>query len=208
MKVIGINGSPHERGCTYTAIELMAKELEKEKIEVEILQIGKKPFQGCTACNACGKMEDPKCIFGNDLVNECIEKMKNADGIILGSPTYYAAIAGTMKCFLDRFFYAGSHVLKHKVGVAVASQRRTGGVEVTQQINNYFNLAHVVIPPSQYWNTIHGNTPDEAMQDLEGVQIMQTLGKNMAWTLKSLKAGSDQVSLPILGNRVWTNFIR
>jgi multimeric flavodoxin WrbA len=207
LKVLAINGSPHKEGCTYTAIRLMADELEKQNIEVEIIHVGTKPIRGCTACNACFKMDDRKCIFDDDIVNECIAKSKEVDGIIIGSPVYYSGIAGGMKSFLDRFFYAGAH-LQYKVGAAVASLRRSGGVDTFHQLNNYLNLAKVVITPSHYWNVIHGSNAAEVMQDKEGVQIMKNLGQNMAWLLKSLDNSKKQIPLPQKEQRVWTNFIR
>jgi len=206
LKVLAINGSPNKDGCTYTAIRLMADELEKQGIEVEIVHVGNKVIRGCTACNACSKMEDKKCIF-DDIVNECIEKSKEIDGIIIGSPVHYSGIAGTMKSFLDRFFYAGKH-LQYKVGSAVASLRRSGGVDTFHQLNNYFNLANVIITPSHYWNVIHGSNAQEVMQDKEGVQIMKTLGQKMAWLMKSIDNSKDEIPLPQIEKRVWTNFIR
>ncbi|HEY5584846.1 MAG TPA: flavodoxin family protein [Ruminiclostridium sp.] len=207
MKVLAINGSPHKDGCTYTAIRLMADELEKQNIEVEIVHVGNKLIRGCTACNACNKMAEKKCIFDDDIVNECVEKCKEVDGIIIGSPVYYSGVAGTMKSFLDRFFYSGAN-LQYKVGAAVVSLRRSGGVDSFHQLNNYFNLANVVITPSHYWNVIHGSNAGDVMQDGEGVQIMQNLGKNMAWLLKSLDSSKNEISLPQKEERVWTNFIR
>ena len=207
MKVLAINGSPHKNGCTYTAIKLIAEQLEKQDIEVEIVHIGDKPIRGCSGCGACSNMKDSKCIFNDDLVNECIEKSKYVDGIIIGSPVHYSGIAGSMKAFLDRFFYAGSH-LKYKVGIGVVSLRRSGAVDTFHQLNNYFNLADIVITPSHYWNAVHGNKPEEVLQDGEGVQIMQTLGKNMAWLLKVIDNSKDMVQKPKKEERIRTNFIR
>lgn len=206
MKVLAINGSPNKEGCTYTAIRIMADELEKQGIEVEIVHVGNKVIRGCTACNACSRMEESKCIF-DDIVNECIEKTKEVDGIIIGSPVHYSGIAGSMKSFLDRFFYAGAH-LQYKVGAAVASLRRSGGVDTFHQLNNYLNLANVVITPSHYWNVIHGSNAQEVMKDEEGVQIMKTLGQKMAWLMKSIDNSKDEIPLPQIDERVWTNFIR
>lgn len=204
MKVLAINGSPHEKGCTFTAISLLAEELKRQKIETEIVSIGTKPLQGCIACGKC--RENALCIF-DDIVNVCIKKMKEADGIIIGSPVYYSGISGQMKSFLDRFFYAGPD-LRFKVGVAVTSLRRSGGVDTFHQLNNFFNLAQVITVPSFYWNVIHGSTPDETLQDLEGVQIMRTLGKNMAWLLKAVSQAKETLPLPEQDTRVFTNFIR
>ena len=204
MKVLAINGSPHEKGCTFTAISLLAEELKRQKIETEIVSIGTKPLQGCIACGKC--RENGLCIF-DDIVNVCIKKMKEADGIIIGSPVYYSGISGQMKSFLDRFFYADPD-LRFKVGVAVTSLRRSGGVDTFHQLNNFFNLAQVITVPSFYWNVIHGSTPDETLQDLEGVQIMRTLGKNMAWLLKAVSQAKETLPLPEQDTRVFTNFIR
>lgn len=206
MKVLAINGSPHKNRCTYTAIKIMAEELEKKGIEVEIIHIGDKPIRGCTGCGACSKIEDKKCIF-DDVVNQCIEKSKSADGIIIGSPVHFSGIAGSMKSFLDRFFCAGSH-LQYKVGAAVASLRRSGGVDTFHQLNNYFNLANIIITPSQYWNVVHGIKPEEVMQDMEGVQILQNLGRNMAWLMEVIDKGKKTIDLPETEKRIKTNFIR
>ena len=207
MKVLAINGSPHKNGCTYTAIKLMSEQLEKEGIAVEILHVGNEIIRGCTACNHCSRSAERKCIFNDDMVNEVIEKTKEIDGIIIGSPVYYSGIAGTMKSFLDRLFYSGAH-LQYKVGTALVSLRRSGGVDAFHQMNNYFNLANVIITPSHYWNVIHGSNSQEVMQDREGVQIMQTLGQKMAWLMKSLEYSREKVTLPEMEKRVWTNFIR
>ena len=204
MKVIAINGSPDPRGCTYTAINLIADELKKEGIDTEILQIGTAPVQGCIACGKCG--ENGRCIF-DDLVNVCLDKLKEADGIIIGTPVYYSGISGQLKSFLDRLFYAGPD-LRFKVGTAVASLRRSGGVDVFHQLNNYYNLAQVITVPSFYWNVIHGKSPEETMQDLEGVQIMKGLGRNMAWLMKAVANEKKATPLPKEEPRIYTNFIR
>lgn len=205
MKVLAINGSPHRRGCTATALGLVAEELEKQGIAVEMVHVGTEPIRGCTGCNACAAGQERRCIY-DDAVNLCIEKTKEADGILLGSPVHYSGIAGNMKSFLDRFFYAGAH-LQFKAGAAVATLRRSGGVDTFHQLNNYFNLARVIVVPSQYWNVVHGNTPEELLQDEEGVQILRTLGKNMAWLMQVLEEGK-KIALPGKEPRVRTNFIR
>lgn len=208
MKVLAINGSPHEKGCTYNAIKLAAGELEKEGIAVEIVHIPDQALRGCNGCGACFKMEDPKCVFDGDVVNECIARSKTADGLILGSPVHFSGIAGPMKCFLDRFFYAGGSArLQYKAGMSLVSLRRSGGVAAFQQLNNYLTFANMAIPASQYWNVIHGTTPVEAMQDAEGVQIMRQAGRNMAWLLKLIKNGGA-VPRPAPEKRERTNFIR
>ncbi len=204
MKVLALNGSPHEKGCTFTAINLLAEELKRHEIETEIVHVGGKPMQGCIACRKC--KETGRCVF-DDIVNVCLDKMKEADGIIIGSPVYYSGISGQMKSFLDRFFYAGPD-LRFKVGVAVTSLRRSGGVDTFHQLNNFFNLAQVITVPSCYWNVIHGGEPSETVQDLEGVQIMRTLGKNMAWLMEAVSRTKEILPLPEQEKRIFTNFIR
>ncbi|MBP1764915.1 MAG: reductase [Firmicutes bacterium] len=209
MKVVAFNGSPKKEGNTYHAIKMVAAELEKEGIEVEIVHVGDKAIRGCLACNVCTEKGDEKCIIANDAVNEWIEKMKMADGIILGSPVHYSAIAGTMKSFLDRAFYvANKGLFRHKVGAAVVAVRRSGGVATFNQLNNYINYAEMLMPTTNYWNVIHGTAPGEALQDEEGKQIMRVLGKNMAWLMKLVQAGKQTVAEPEKENKIMTNFIR
>lgn len=211
MKVVAFNGSPKKEGNTYHAIKLVTEELEKEGIEVEIVHVGNQVIRGCMACNGCARNQDEKCVMQGDSVNEWIQKMKEADGIILGSPVHYSGIAGTMKSFLDRAFYVSSsngNLFRHKVGAAVAAVRRSGGVTTFEQLNNYINYSEMLMPTSRYWNVIHGTAPGEALQDAEGVQIMKTLGKNMAWLLKLKDNGNDKVEAPKIEEKVTTNFIR
>lgn len=209
VKVVAFNGSPKKEGNTYHAIRMVVEELEKECIEVEIVHVGDKTIRGCLACNVCVKNNNEKCIINNDEVNEWIEKMKTADGIILGSPVHYSAIAGTMKSFLDRAFYvANQGFLRHKVGAAVVAVRRSGGVATFNQLNNYINYAEMLMPSTNYWNVIHGTAPGEALEDEEGRQIMRVLGKNMAWLLKLVEKGKYTVDEPERENKILTNFIR
>lgn len=211
MKVVAFNGSPKKEGNTYHAIKMVADELEKQGIDVEIVHVGNKNIRGCLACNACAKNKDEKCIIQDDEVNEWIQKMKEADGIILGSPVFYSAIAGTMKSFLDRAFYvAGSSggLLRHKVGASVVAVRRSGGIPTFNQLNNYIHYSEMLMPGSNYWNVIHGTAPGEAVQDEEGKQIMQVLGKNMAWLMKLVENGKGTVKEPQKESKVFTNFIR
>ncbi|MFL0248795.1 flavodoxin family protein [Clostridium neuense] len=206
MKVLLINGSPNAKGCTYTALCEVAKELEKENIETEIFQVGNKAVRGCIGCGGCSKT-DNKCVFDDDTVNAALEKAKNSDGFIFGSPVHYAAASGSLTSFLDRLFYAGN-CFAYKPGAAVASCRRGGASSTLDQINKYFTIANMPVVSSQYWNMVHGNNPEEVKQDLEGMQTMRTLGKNMAWLLKSIEAGKKAgIKLPEKENRVWTNFI-
>lgn len=209
MKVVAFNGSPKQKGNTYHAIKMVAEELEKAGIEVEIVHVGNKSIRGCLACGACTENNDEKCVIENDGVNEWIQKMKAADGIILGSPVHYSAISGTMKSFLDRAFYvANTGLLRHKVGAAVVAVRRSGGVATFNQLNNYINYAEMLIPGTNYWNVIHGTAPGEAAGDEEGKQIMRVLGKNMAWLMKLVENGKGTVEEPARENKIFTNFIR
>jgi multimeric flavodoxin WrbA len=209
MKVVAFNGSPKKEGNTYHAIKMVADELEKEGIEVEIIHVGNKTVKGCLACGACMRNRNEKCITDNDEVNEWIQKMKEADGILLGSPVHYSAIAGTMKSFLDRAFYvANTGLLKNKVGASVVAVRRSGGVTTFNQLNNYINYAEMLMPSSNYWNVIHGTKPGDAMEDEEGKQIMRVLGKNMAYLLKLVENGKGTVEEPEKEKKVFTNFIR
>ncbi|OPJ56249.1 flavodoxin family protein [Alkalithermobacter paradoxus] len=210
MKVVAFNGSPREKGNTYHAIRIVADELEKEGIETEIIHVGNKLIRGCIACNQCIKNKDEKCAIQDD-VNEWIQKMKHAQGIILGSPVHYSAIGGTMKGFLDRAFYvagANNSMLRHKVGASVVAVRRSGGVTTFNQLNNYINYSEMIMPNSNYWNVIHGTRPGEALQDEEGVQIMRVLGKNMAWLMKLIGNGKESVEKPEKEKKTYTNFIR
>ena len=206
MKVLLLNGSPHTEGCTFTALSEIAKALNGEGIETEIIQIGNKEVRGCVACTSCKK--NGKCIY-DDIVNEVAEKAKNADGFIFGSPVYYSGINGTMKSFLDRLFYSGSQYLAYKPGAGIVSARRAGTTATLDQLNKYFTINNMPIVSSQYWNMVHGNTPDEVRQDKEGLQIMRTLGGNMAWLLKSIEAGEKNgIEKPLPEPRERTNFIR
>lgn len=211
MKVIAFNGSPKKNGNTYTSIEIVAKELEKENIEVEIIHVGNKMIRGCLACGGCSRNMNEKCVIDNDEVNEWIAKMKDADGIILGSPVYYSAVAGTMKSFLDRAFYVSSvnkGMLRHKVGASVVAVRRSGGVPVFDQLNNYINYSEMLMPTSNYWNVAYGTAPGEVAKDDEGVQIMSMLGKNMAWLMKIVEAGKKTIEAPKRQDKTYMNFIR
>lgn len=211
MKVVAFNGSPNKEGNTYHAIRIVADELEKEGVETEVVHVGNKTIRGCIACNRCVKNKDQKCGLPGDEVNEWIQKMNEADGIILGSPVHYSSIGATMKAFLDRAFYVTSvnnGMLRHKVGATVVAVRRSGGVPTFDQLNNYIQYSEMLIPTSNYWNVIHGTRPGEALQDEEGVQIMRVLGKNMSWLLKLVENGKDTVQAPEREKKVYTNFIR
>lgn len=210
MKVVAFNGSPHKEGNTFHAIKMVANELEKEGIDVEIVHVGNKDIRGCLACNGCVKNQDEKCVI-KDEVNEWIQKMKQADGIIFGSPVHFASVGATMKAFLDRAFYVTSvnkSMLRHKVGAGVIAVRRSGGIPAFDQLNNFISYSGMLIPTSSYWNVIHGTTPGEAEGDEEGKQIMRVLGKNMAWLLKLVKNGKGKIAEPKIEDKIFTNFIR
>ena len=206
MKVILVNGSPREKGCTYTALCEVAGALEKNGIETEIFQVGAKPIAGCIGCNVC--LKNGRC-FVDDPVNEFVEKAKMADGFVFGSPVHYAAASGAITSFLDRAFYGKGNVFAGKPGAAVVSCRRGGAASAFDQLNKYFTINSMPVVSSQYWNQVHGNTPEEVKQDLEGMQTMRTLGNNMAWLLKCIEAGKAAgVSFPEREPAQKTNFIR
>ena len=204
MNVIAFNGSPHKDGTIATGIARIAAELQKEGIDVAVIHVGNKEIHGCMACGKC--REKGLCAISGDIVNECIEKTRTADGIILGSPVYYGGIAGSFKCFLDRMFYTGVN-LRYKAGAVVASCRRSGGIATFQELCNYLNLGGAVLVPTEYWNVIHGNNKQEVQEDGEGLWTMQVVGRNMAWLMKILESGKQFLPPPDNRPRVWTNFI-
>jgi len=205
MKVLLINGSPHEFGCTYTALKEVANKLNEEDIQTEIYFLGNKPIQSCTACGSC--RNTGKCIF-NDQVNEVIAKAQEIDGLIVGTPVHYAAASGMVTAFMDRLFYA-SNAFSYKPGAAVAVARRAGTVSAFDQLNKYFTINNMPVVSSQYWNMAFGNTPEEILKDEEGMQIMRTLGLNMAWLLKSIAEGKKAgLQYPSVEKKARTNFIR
>lgn len=213
MKVLLVNGSPHEKGCTYTALAEVASALEKEGIEAEIFSIGRKPVGGCVACGGCGRPgKRGNCVFDGP-VNECLDKAMQADGFVFGAPVYYAGAAGSMSAFMDRLFMAGGHREQNpfalKPAAAVTSARRAGTTATLDRLNKYFLFAQMPVISSSYWNMVHGNTPEEVRQDKEGLQVMRTLGRNMAFFLKCKAAGlAAGVPLPVREDPVKTNFIR
>ncbi len=206
MKVLLINGSSHREGCTYTALHEIEKILIKYNIETEIFHIGNKEIHGCTACGAC--RESGYCIFKNDSVNAGIDKAKQADGIIVGSPVYYAGPNGALCAFLDRMFFLKSGPYAFKPAAAIVSCRRGGASAAFDRLNKYFTISNMPIVSSQYWNAVHGNTPDEVRQDAEGLQIMRTLGHNMAWLLRCIDTARATVPYPVPEAPLRTNFIR
>ncbi|HCD42576.1 MAG TPA: flavodoxin family protein [Lachnoclostridium sp.] len=208
MKVIAINGSPRKNGNTDQALKIMTDELEQQGIEVEIIQIGHLDIHGCIHCGYCWTSEGNHCVFKNDIVNETAKKMREADGFILGSPTYYAGIAGTMKAFLDRVFFTSSGYFKYKVATSISVVRRAGGVDVVHQLNNYLNLAQTVMPPSQYWTVAYGMDKGEIIKDEEGIQTIRKNARSMAWLLKIIDAEKENIPAPVEEDHVMTNFIR
>ena len=206
MKVLLINGSPHKKGCTYTALREVADELERQGIETEIFQLGTAAVRSCTACGQCAKTG--RCVFDDDPVNECLDRLRQADGLIVGAPVHYAGPAGAVTALLDRMFYGKSGFLALKPAAAVVSCRRGGASAAFDRLNKYFTIAQMPVVSSQYWNAVHGNTPEQVRQDLEGMQIMRTLGRNMAWLLKCIDYAKEAVPRPQQEERVATNFIR
>lgn len=208
MKVVAINGSPKPEGNTYNALKIISEQLEKEGISTEIIHVGNKNIRGCLACGGCAKNQNEKCVI-EDEVNPIIQKMKEADGIIIGSPVYYASISGTMKSFLDRAFYvagANGGLFRHKVGASVAAVRRSGEVATFDHLNHYFTITEMFIASSNYWNVIHGRMPGEVLQDEEGVQTMRVLAKNVAFLIESIERNKE--NLPNKEEKIMTNFIR
>ena len=206
MKVLLINGSPHEKGCTYTALREAADELERQGIETEIFHIGTAPVGGCVGCGGCKKAGH--CVFGSPLP-EALEKAKTADGFIFGSPVHYAAASGSITGFLDRAFYSGSPAFQGKPGAAVVSARRAGTTAAFDQLNKYFTINEMPVVSANYWNMVHGSTAADVEQDLEGLQTMRVLARNMAWLMKCVAAGKAAgVERPAQEQKQRTNFIR
>ena len=205
MKALLINGSPHAKGCTYTALSVVAKELENNSIETEIVHVGHKDIHGCIACGKC--RETGKCIF-NDMVNEVAPKFEQADALVIGSPVYYAGLAGTMNSFLDRLFFSTPFSKRMKVGAAVCSARRAGTTATFDQLNKYFTISEMPIASSRYWNMVHGHAAEDVMKDDEGVQCMRILGRNIAFLVKAIAAEKERNGLPEAEEVTFTNFIR
>lgn len=202
MKVVLINGSPHRKGNTFIALSEVAGALEKEGVQTEIIQLGIKAVQGCIACNKCAELGH--CVFQDTLYNQVREALQEADGIVVGSPVYYAGPNGALCALLDRVFYSCSELLAYKAGASVAVCRRGGASATFDRLNKYFTILNMPVVSSQYWNSVHGMQPGEATEDAEGLQTMRMLGRNMAWLLKGVKR--EERPEPEL--RVMTNFIR
>lgn len=204
MKVLLINGSPHmKNGCIYRGLEEMVKIFEEEGIETEIITVGNQNIRGCIACGYCGK--NGECVF-KDIVNDVAKKFKEADGIVIGSPVYYASANGTLISFLDRLFYSTSFDKRMKVGASIVSCRRGGNTATFDELNKYFTITEMPIASSQYWNMIHGFTREDVEKDLEGLQTLRTLARNMVFLMKSISLGRDTYGFPKREPRVSTSF--
>ncbi len=212
MRVLAINGSPRAAGNTRHALDLVGAELGAAGIDTEVVQVGHLHLRGCTACGRCAQNRDERCALPDDGLNALVAQMKAADGLVLGSPVYFAGIAGTMKCFLDRAFYvagANGGLFRHKVGAALVALRRSGAVTTFDQLNHYLHIAEMLVPSSNYWNGVHGAKPGESAGDAEGVQVMRLLGRNLAWLLRMRAAAAGAgVAPPAAEPKVRTNFIR
>lgn len=206
MKVLLVNGSPHQNGCTFTALEECAKTLEQNGIETEFLWLGLEAIHGCIACGKCRKQG--KCVFDDD-VNRIASRAAEFDGLIVGCPVYYGGPCSQMVAFMDRLFYSSHNAFVRKPAAAVVSCRRGGATASFERLNKYFEMNNMPVVTSQYWNQIHGNTREEALQDAEGLQTMRTLAMNMSWLLKCIEAGrAAGVKDPEYEPRIGTNFIR
>ena len=205
MKALLINGSPHANGCTFTALSIVANELEKNGIETEIVHIGSKDIRGCIGCGKCRELG--RCVF-NDMVNEIAPKFEQTDGLVVGSPVYYAGPNGTLTNLLDRLFYSAHYDLRMKVGAAVVSARRAGTTAAFDRLNKYFTISEMPVVSSRYWNMVHGFTAEDVMKDEEGCQIMRVLGRNMAFLMKAIAAEKAKNGLPESEPWIGTHFIR
>jgi len=209
MKVVAFNGSPNKKGNTACSLAIVLAELEQAGIETQMIHVGKEKISGCVACHGCVKNQDEACVFTDDPVNEWIKEIKAADGILLGSPVHFSGVAGTMKSFLDRAFFVASvngGIFHHKVGAAVAAVRRSGGLPTVNSLNHYITYSEMIMPSSNYWNVAHGLTPGQMEQDGEGKQIMEVLGRNMAWIMTLIDQGDVPPPAPVA--KTMTNFIR
>jgi len=211
LKVVAFNGSPNKNGNTAGSLNTVLAELDKQGIATETIHVGKKKIRGCIACYGCVQNRNEKCVTEDDPVNEWIQKMKEADGILLGSPVYFSGVAGTMKSFLDRAFFVSTSnngLFRHKVGASIAAVRRSGGLPTMNSLNHYILYSEMIMPGSNYWNVVHGAIPGDMEQDGEGKQIMEVLGKNMAWLLKIMEKGKKEVPPPDQVVKTTTDFIR
>lgn len=209
MKVLLLNGSPHKDKCTFTALSIVADQLQANGIDTEIVHIAAKPVRGCSGCGSCRKNDKKRCIYLDGGVNEVIDKLESADGLIVGSPVYYASPNGTVLSFLDRMFYAGGSYMSSKPAAAVVSARRAGTTASLDAINKYFTINRMPIVSSNYWNMVHGSTAEDVLKDEEGCQTMRILADQMAWMLKCIEAGKQAgIEVPAGEPKIATNFIR
>ncbi|MDR0884835.1 MAG: flavodoxin family protein [Clostridiales Family XIII bacterium] len=208
MKIIAFNGSPHKDGNTYQALSAVLAEVAKSGIETEIVQVGSATIAGCLGCGGCMNNKNEKCVIATDQVNEWFQLAKEADGFIIGSPVYFAGVAGTMKCFLDRFFYinfANNNLFRHKIGASVVALRRSGGTVTWDELNRFFMSSEMILPTSNYWNIVHGLTSGEIEQDKEGIQVLKILGENIAFATKAIHAAKGTEAPQ--QEKEFTNFI-
>ena len=206
MKVLLLNGSPHEKGCTYTALDQVARALTEEGLETEILWLGRDATAGCAGCGACRQLG--KCVH-DDVVNVAAEKARTCDGLVVGSPVHYAAASGQITCALDRLFYSAGAALRLKPAAAVVSARRAGATAALDQLNKYFSINQMPVVSSRYWTMVHGREAGDVPRDEEGMQTMRNAARNMAWLLKCIEAGRAQGILPPQAERAYqTNFVR
>lgn len=205
MKVLLLNGSANQRGCTYTALEEIGRTLQEEGIVCEIFQTGPQPIRDCIGCRQC---TEQGCIFMDDPVNAFVRKAREADGFVFGTPVYYAHASGRILSFLDRAFYSSKDAFLHKPAAAVASARRAGTTASLDDLSKYFGISHMPTVGSSYWNMVHGNRPEDVLRDAEGLQTMRNIAHNMAWLLKCIEAGKKQGIVPETESGSWTNFIR
>ena len=205
MKVLMLNGSPHLQGNTYIALHEMEKIFQQEGVETEILQVGSKDIRGCIGCRKCGELG--KCVF-SDLVNETAQKFEACDGMVVGSPVYYASANATLVAFLTRLFYSTRFDKTMKVGASVVAARRGGLSATFDELNKFFTISGMPVASGQYWNSIHGQTPGQAQEDAEGLQMMRTLARNMSFLIKSIALGREKFGLPEQEPKQFTNFVR
>lgn len=208
MKVLLVNGSSRENGCTFTALDIVAKQLQENGIDTEFFHIGNVEVRDCAGCGACRKTNS-LCVYNDDGVNDFINKAKDFDGFVFGSPVYYAHPSGRLISFMDRVFYAGGASFKYKPAAAIVSARRAGTTAALDVITKHFVINSMPLVSSNYWHMVHGNNPEEVLQDSEGLQIMRVLGNNMAWILKCIEAGKQNgIAIPVQEEKIKTNFVR
>ena len=207
MKVLLVNGSPRAKGCTYTGLRVIADELEAAGIETQMVHVGSKPISGCVACGGCRQTK--RCVLKDDGVNAFLDQMREADGVVFGSPVHFAGMSGAMKSFLDRAFYANSALFRQKPAAIVASVRRGGSSSTLDGLIKYPTYGEMLLVSGRYWNMIHGNTPEQVLQDLEGMQNLRFVGRNLAWVLRLVENGATTgIGAPEYEEKTWTNFIR